>query len=483
MAPQWLLTRPHHSANIFLQKMKELKEDAIKELKANLRGGMIEPQDAGYDDARKVYNAMIDKKPRLIAKCTDVADVIACVNFARENNMLLSIRGGGHNAGGLGICDDGLVIDLAPIKYTRVDPAAETVTVGGGCTWADVDHATHTFGMAVPSGVISTTGVGGLTLGGGIGHLTRKCGLTIDNMVSADVVLANGKFVHANADENPDLFWALRGGGGNFGVVTAFTFKLNKVDIVYAGPMLYELSDAAEVMKWYRKFIVNAPDDLNGWFAFLTVPPGPPFPENLHLKKMCGIIWCCTKPQAEAEKMFGPIRAFKKPALDFVGPIPQPALQGMFDPIYPPGLQWYWRADFVNELSDDAIAQHVRFAQAMPTMHSTMHMYPINGAAARVGKDETAWSYRDANWAQVMVGVDPDPANKEKITKWTKDYFDALHPFSAGGAYVNFMMEEGEDRVKATYGNNYERLVAIKNKYDPNNLFRVNQNIRPSSKK
>jgi hypothetical protein len=295
--------------------------------------------------------------------------------------------------------------------------------------------------------------------------------------------LANGKFVHANADENPDLFWALRGGGGNFGVVTAFTFKLHQVDIVYGGPMLYELSAAAEVMKWYRKFIVDAPDDLNGWFAFLTVPPGPPFPENLHLKKMCGIIWCCTKPQAEAEKMFEPIRAFKKPALDFVGPIPQPALQSMFDPIYPPGLQWYWRADFVNELSDDAIAQHVRFAQAMPTMHSTMHMYPINGAAARVGKDETAWNYRDANWAQVMVGVDPDPANKEKITKWTKDYFDALHQFSAGGAYVNFMMDEGEDRVKATYGANYQRLAEIKAKYDPANLFRVNQNIKPSGTK
>jgi FAD/FMN-containing dehydrogenase len=460
-----------------------LNATSVNELKQTLRGRVIEPTDKDYNDTRKVYNAMIDKKPRLIAKCVDVADVIACVNFARENKMLLSIRGGGHNAGGLGICDDALVIDLAPIKYTRVDPATETVTVGGGCTWADVDHATHAFGMAVPSGIISTTGVGGLTLGGGIGHLTRKCGLTIDNMVSADVVLANGKFVHANADENPDLFWALRGGGGNFGVVTAFTFKLHKVDIVYAGPMLYELSNAAEVMKWYRKLIVNAPDDLNGWFAFLTVPPGPPFPENLHLKKMSGIIWCCTKPQAEAEKMFEPIRAFKKPALDFVGPIPQPALQSMFDPIYPPGLQWYWRADFVNELSDDAIAQHVRFAQTMPTMHSTMHMYPINGAAARVGKTETAWNYRDANWAQVMVGVDPDPANKEKISKWAKDYFDALHPFSAGGAYVNFMMEEGEERVKATYGGNYQRLAEIKAKYDPTNLFRVNQNIKPSGTK
>ncbi len=459
--------------------MSNISGDSIKDLKSRLRGALIEPGDAGYDEARKVYNAMIDKKPRMIARCADVADVMSCVNFARENKLLLAIRGGGHNAGGLGIADGALVIDLAPIKYTRIDPQAQTVTVGGGCTWGDVDHATHAFGMAVPSGIISTTGVGGLTLGGGIGHLTRKCGLTIDNMLSADVVLANGKFVRASKDENADLFWALRGGGGNFGIVTAFTFKLHKIDMIYGGPMLYELSDAAEVMKWYRQFILKAPDDLNGWFAFLTVPPGPPFPENLHLKKMCGIIWCCTLPQAQAEEMCKPIRAFKKPALDFVGPLPQPALNSMFDPIYPPGLQWYWRADFVNELSDDAIAQHVLFAQAMPTMHSTMHMYPITGAAARVGKTETAWNYRDAKWAQVMVGVDPDPANKEKITKWTKDYFDALHPYSAGGAYVNFMMDEGEDRVKATYGDNYKRLAEIKAKYDPANLFRVNQNIKP----
>jgi FAD/FMN-containing dehydrogenase len=460
-----------------------LIEDSIKDLKAVVRGGLIEPNDQGYDDARKVYNAMIHKKPRLIVRCADVADVIASVNFARENQLLLAIRSGGHNAGGLGIADDALVIDLAQIKYTRVDPSARTVTVGGGCTWGDVDHATHAFGFAVPSGIISTTGVGGLTLGGGIGHLTRKCGLTIDNLLSADVVLANGNFVKASADENADLFWALRGGGGNFGVVTSFTFKLHEIDMIYGGPMLYELSDAAEVMKWYRELVVKAPDDLNGFFAFMTVPPAPPFPEHLHLKKMCGIVWACTAPQSKAEEMFKPIRAFKKPALDFVGPLPQPALQSMFDGLYPPGLQWYWRADFVNELSDKAIAEHFRFAQALPTMHSTMHLYPINGAASRVGKNETAWSYRDANWAQVMVGVDPDPANKEKITKWTKDYFDALHPYSAGGAYVNFMMEEGEERVKATYGDNYQRLVAIKNKYDPQNLFRVNQNIKPSGTK
>jgi FAD/FMN-containing dehydrogenase len=461
----------------------KLDENSIQQLKAAVRGRIIEPTDKDYDDARKVYNAMIDKKPRLIVRCFDVADVIASVNFARENGRLLAIRSGGHNAGGLGIADDALVIDLAQIKYTRVDPAARTVTVGGGCTWGDVDHATHAFGMATPSGILSTTGVGGLTLGGGIGMFTRKCGLTIDNLLSADIVLANGRFVKANSDENTDLFWAIRGGGGNFGVVTSFTFKLHAIDTVYGGPMLYDFNETTDVMKWYRSFITEAPDDLSGYFALLTVPPAPPFPEHLHLKKMCGIVWACTAGQNEAEEMFKPIRAFKKPALDFVGPIPHPALQSMFDGLYPPGLQWYWRAHFVNELSDEAIAEHVRFGATLPSMHSTMHMYAINGAASRVGKQDTAWNYRDATWAQVMVGVDPDPANKEKLIRWTKDYHDALRPYSAAGAYVNFMMDEGEDRVKATYGDNYQRLVAIKDKYDPQNLFRVNQNIKPSGTK
>ncbi len=453
---------------------------AVATLKANLRGRLLQPGDPDYGEARKVYNAMIDKKPRLIARCADVADVIHCVNFAREHHLLVAIRGGGHNGAGLGTCDDGLVIDLSPIKYIRVDPTARTVTVGGGCTWGDVDHATHAFGMATPSGIISTTGVGGLTLGGGIGHLTRKCGLSIDNLISADVVLADGSFVMANAQENPDLFWALRGGGGNFGVVTSFTFRLHPIDTLYAGPMLYELSEAADVLKWYRQLLPSAPDNLNGFFAFLTVPPAPPFPEHLHMKKMCGVVWAYTGPLDKAEETFKPIRAFKKPAVDLVGPMPHPALQSMFDTLYPPGLQWYWRADFVNEISDEAVAQHVRFGAALPTMHCTMHLYPIDGAASRVGKTDTAWNYRRAKWTQVMVGVDPDPANNEKIISWSKSYYNALHPYSAGAAYVNFLMnDEGQERVKKTYGDNYERLVAIKTKYDPENFFRVNQNIQP----
>jgi len=457
-----------------------LNETAIAALKSELRGELIEPNDTRYDAARKVYNAMIDWKPRLIAHCADVADVIAAVKFARENKLPLSIRGGGHNAAGLGICDDGLVIDLSPIKYVRVDPKKRTVLVGGGALWGDVDHATHAFGLAVPAGIISTTGVAGLTLGGGIGHLTRQCGLTIDNLLAVDVVLADGRFVTASANENSDLFWAVRGGGGNFGVVTSFLFKAHPIHTNYAGPMLWPMEDAPEILRWYRDFIVKAPNSLNGFFAFLTVPPGPPFPEHLHNKKMCGIVWCYTGPLDKAERVFKPIRKFKPPALDLVGPIPHPALQSMFDALYPPGLQWYWKADFVRKLSDEAIALHVEHGALLPTMHSTMHLYPIDGKARSIRNGATPWSYRDANWAGVIVGVDPSPANKERITDWAKDYWTAVHPHSAGGAYINFMMDEGTDRVRATYGKSYDRLAKIKKRYDPANLFRVNQNIAPA---
>ena len=446
-----------------------------------LRGKLIQPGDADYDAARKVYNAMIDRRPRMIARCVDVADVMAAVSFAREQKLLLAVRGGGHNGGGLGICDDGLVIDLSGMRDVRVDPAACTVRVGGGATWGDVDHATHAFGLACPSGIISTTGVGGLTLGGGIGHLTRKLGLAIDNLLEADMVLADGQFVRASEKENPDLFWAIRGGGGNFGVVTSFLFRLHPLKNVIGGPTLWHLDQAGDVMRWYRDFIRTAPPELNGWFAFITVPPVAPFPEALHLKKMCGVVWCYTGPESEAEKVFAPIRAFGPPALYGIHAMPYPALQSAFDPLYPPGHQWYWRADFVNEISDAAIAVHTQFAARLPTPQSTMHLYPIDGRAHAVGNDETAFSYRDANWAAVIVGVDPDPANREMITAWTKQYWEALHPHSAGGAYVNFMMDEGQDRVQATYRGNYQRLAKLKQKYDAGNLFRVNQNVRPAA--
>lgn len=456
-----------------------LKND-VAQFRSQLRGSLIEPDDAGYEQARTVYNAMISRKPRLIAQCLDAADVMAAVRFGREHDLLVSIRGGGHNAGGLGICDDGLVIDLSLMRYIRVDPVTRMVRVGGGCRWGDVDHATHAFGLAVPSGIISTTGVGGLTLGGGLGHLTRKYGLTIDNLLEADVVLADGSSVVASAEENADLFWALRGGGGNFGVVTSFLFQAHPVHTVCAGPMLWELDQAADVMKWYREFIVQAPEEVNGFFAFLTVPPAPPFPAELHLKKMCAIVWCCLESMEQANQFLEPIRSFRRPAAELFGPMPYPSLQTVFDQFYPPGLQWYWKADFVKQLPDEAIALHIQHAAAMPTMHSTMHLYPINGAAQRTGKGDTPWNYRDAVWSEVIVGVDPDPANQNRITAWARGYWEALHPFGAGGAYVNFMMEEGQDRIRASYGENYGRLAAVKAKYDPQNFFRVNQNILPA---
>jgi FAD/FMN-containing dehydrogenase len=454
--------------------------ETIAQFRAQLRGELIEPGSASYETARKVYNAMIDKKPRLIAKCVDVADVIAAVKFGRTSGLRVSIRGGGHNVGGLGIADDALTIDLSGIRYVHVDPTANTVRVGGGCTWGDVDHATHAFGLAVPTGIISTTGVGGLTLGGGLGHLTRKFGLTIDNLLGADVVLADGRFVTANAHENSDLFWALRGGGGNFGVVTSFLFKAHPVSTVSAGPMFWELDDAADVLKFYREFITKAPDIVNGWFAFLTVPPAPMFPEALHGKKVAAILWCCPVPLDEANKLLEPVRQFRKPILDGVHVAPLPALNSIFDPLFPPGLHMYWKADFFKELSDAAIAEHVQWGSRMPTALSTMHLYPVNGAAHNVGNNDTAWSYRDAVWSEVIVGVDPDPANKDKITNWARGYYDAVHPYSAGGAYVNFMMEEGDDRVRASYRDNYGRLAKVKAKYDPDNFFRVNQNIKPA---
>jgi FAD/FMN-containing dehydrogenase len=452
--------------------------DATAALAELLRGEVIGEHDAGYDDARTLYNAMIDKRPRMIARCVDAGDVIAAVGYARENGLEVAVRCGSHNGAGLGSVDAGLVIDLSAMRGVRVDPERRTAEVLGGSLLGDVDHATHAFGLAAPFGIIGTTGVGGLTLGGGIGHLTRKLGLSIDNLIAADVVLADGSFVTASEDHHEDLFWALRGGGGNFGVVTSFTFRLTPISTVVGGPTLFAFERSAEVLRWYREFLPNAPEDLNGFFAFLTVPPAPPFPEDLHLKKVCGVVWCYAGQPEDADETFKPVRELR-PDLDGIGPMPVPVLQSMFDGLYPHGDQWYWRADFVKEISDQAVEAHVEHASRMPTWKSTMHLYPIDGAASRVQGDATPWAYRDARWGQVIVGVDPDPANAPALKQWTVDYFDALHPHSLGGAYVNMMMDEGQERVQASYGGNYERLTQIKRKYDPNNLFHINQNIEP----
>jgi FAD/FMN-containing dehydrogenase len=410
-----------------------------------------------------------------------VADVISAVNFARENDLLLAVRGGGHNGAGLGVVDGGLVVDLFGMNSVRIDPETRTVRVEGGATWGDVDHATHAFGLAVPTGIISTTGVGGLTLGGGHGYLTRTSGLTIDNLLSADVVLADGDLVKTSEKENADLFWAIRGGGGNFGVVTSFEFRAHPVSTVYAGPTLWPLEQAADAMRFYRNFMAEAPDEMYGFFAFMKVPPGPPFPQHLHFQTMAAVVWSYAGPEEEAEKAFRPVRKFGPPAFEMLGPMSLPALNSMFDPLLSHGLQWYWKHDFVNDLSDESIALHAEHGAKIPTQLSTMHLYPVDGAANRVGKDETAFSYREAKWSAVYAGIDPDLANRETITRWAKDYWEALHPHSAGGAYVNMMMEEGQDRIKTSYRDNYGRLTEVKNEYDPGNLFRVNQNVRPKA--
>ena len=358
-----------------------------EELSTSLRGALIVPGDPAYDQARAVYNAMIDKRPGAIARCRDVADVMTCVNFGREHGIEIAIRGGGHNAGGLGIWDGALVIDLSQLRSTTVDPVARTVRVDAGCTWGDVDHATVAFGMATPSGFISSTGVAGLTLGGGIGYLTRRFGLTVDALLSADIVLADGRFVTASETSHPDLFWALRGGGGNFGVVTSFTFRCYEIGehgTIVGGPVLYDLADIGEVMRWYRELVPSLPEELDGWIAVLTIPPAPPFPESLWGRKACGIVWCYTGPHDRADEVLEPIRTFGSPLVVGLQAMPFPVLQSVFDALYPPGLQWYWRADFFGEISDAAIEVHHTFGQQLPTGHSTMHLYPIDGAAGRV---------------------------------------------------------------------------------------------------
>jgi FAD/FMN-containing dehydrogenase len=457
---------------------------SYEDLAAALRGSLILPGDPEYGQARAVYNGMIDKHPAAIARCRDVADVITCVRFAREHDIEIAVRGGGHSAAGLGVWDDALVIDLSLLRSTTVSPESHTVRVDAGCTLADVDHATAAFGMAVPFGILGSTGVAGLTLGGGVGYLSRRFGLTVDNLLSADVVLADGTFVTASETSRRDLFWALRGGGGNFGIVTSFTFRCHDIGehgTIIGGPVLYDLGDTAEVMRWYRELLPSLPEELSGFFALLTIPPAPPFPEELWNRKACGIIWCYTGPHARADEVLEPVKTFGAPLVAGLQPMPYSVLQSAFDALNPAGLQQYWRADFFSEISDAAIDVHVKYGKQLPTGLSAMHLHPIDGAASRIPADATAFAYRDGGWAGVIIGVDPDPANAGLLSQWARDYWEELHPTSAGGAYVNFLMSEGQERVRAAYRGNYQRLAQTKYRYDPDNTFHINQNIEPAS--
>jgi FAD/FMN-containing dehydrogenase len=451
----------------------------IEQLQERVRGAVITAGSVGYEDARRVYNAMIDKRPRVIVRPADAQDVIAAVNFARENELDLAVRGGSHSVPGFGTCDDGVVVDLSSMRGVTVNPESQTATAQGGATWGDFNDATYPFGLATTGGIISTTGVGGLTLGGGIGYLARGLGLSCDNLISAEVVTADGRLLNANERENEDLFWALRGGGGNFGVVVSFEFRLSPVKDIYGGPIFFELDRAGDVLRFFREFIVDAPEQLGGFPAFQIAPPLPFIPENRHGEPFVAIVACWAGPLDEGERAVQPFRDVAPIVAEFVGPMPYPALNTLFDGLVPPGLQHYWKANFNTELTDAAIEGHLQHAPKLPAVNSTVHLYPINGACHRVGQDETAFAYRDATFATVIAGMWPDPSQNDSNIQWVRDYYEATAPHSETGGYINFMSGDDQDRIEANYRDNYRRLVETKRTYDPGNLFHVNQNITP----
>jgi FAD/FMN-containing dehydrogenase len=451
----------------------------MDEMQAQVRGDVIGPDDERYEDARHVYNAMIDRRPALVVRAVNAGDVMAAVSFARDSGLDLAIRGGGHSVPGFGTCDGGVVIDLSRMRGVRVDPASSTARAEGGATWGDFNAATYPFGLATTGGIISTTGVAGLTLGGGIGYLARGFGLSIDNLLSADVVTADGRFLVASEHENEDLFWALRGGGGNFGVVTSLEFQLHPVRDIYGGPMFFELSEVETILRFYRDFIAEAPEQLGAFPAFQIAPPLPFIPEDRRGDTFIAMVACWAGPIEAGEGALKPFHDVAPVVAEHVGPMPYPALNGAFDALVPPGLQHYWKASFVKELTDDAIAAHGVHGPEVPVVNSTVHIYPIDGAVHRVGAADTAFAYRDANFATVIAGMWPDPAQNEANIAWVRNYYDATAPHSEEGGYVNFMAEDDQARIKSNYKGNYERLVDVKRTYDPGNLFHLNQNIKP----
>ena len=434
--------------------------------------------DEGYDEARLPWQRRFDPRPALVAEASGPVDVRAAISTAREHDLPLVVQATGHGA--VRSADGALLLKTNRMTGVEIDPERRVARVGGGALWSDVLAAAAPYGLGALSGSSAGVGVAGYTLGGGAGWLSRLHGFAADSLLSADVVTADGELLTADAEQLPDLFWALRGGGGNFGVVVSFSFSLQEVSEVLAGPTLWPMEAAPAVMRAFDTYMATAPEIVGGFFLFLEVPPDPSFPAELHGRRMCGIAWCVTDP--DATDVFDDLLAAARPELHGVQRMPFPAWNSAFDGLYPPGHQWYWRADFVRELSDEAIALHVEHAERLPTMQSSMHLYPVNGAAARVSRDATAWAYRDARYGQVIVGVDPDPANAGLLRDWSVAYHEALHPHSMGGAYVNRMMEEGQDRVRASYRDHYDRLAEVKATYDPGNLFRVNQNIAPAGR-
>jgi hypothetical protein len=452
----------------------------MQELQDGVRGEVITADDDGFDEARRVYNAMIDRRPAVVVRPANTGDVMTAVRYAADNELSVAIRGGSHSVPGFGTCDGGVVIDLSSRRGVRVDPGTSTVRVEGGATWGDLNAATYPFGLATTGGIISTTGVGGLTLGGGIGYLARGAGLSCDNLVSADVVTADGSLHVVTEQDGADLFWALRGGGGNFGVVTSFEFRLHPVKDIYGGPMFFELARAGDVLRFFREFIADAPEQFGGFPAFQIAPPLPFIPADRHGEPFVVVVACWTGPLGQGEQALRPFHDLAPVVAEYVGPMPYPALNAMFDALVPPGLQHYWKANFNTELTDAAIQAHLAHAPGLPAVNSTVHIYPINGACHRVGADATAFAYRNATFATVIAGMWPDPAQNETSIGWVRDYYEATAPHSEEGGYVNFMADDDQERIRANYKGNYERLAAIKAEYDPGNLFRHNQNIKPA---
>jgi FAD/FMN-containing dehydrogenase len=454
-----------------------LSPDKLTKLKEGLRGVLLRAEDEDYDEARKVYNGMHDCRPAFIVQAAGVADVIASLNFARENNLEFAVRGGGHSVPGFATCDGGMVLDLRRMKGIRVDPGRRTVRAEGGCTWGDFNHATHAFGLATTGGVVSTTGIAGLTLGGGMGYLSRSCGLSCDNLISADVVTADGRFLNCNEEESTDLFWAIRGGGGNFGVVTSFEYRVHPISEILGGAIFFVLE--AEVLRAYDQFIRRAPVEMGALFATTLAAPLPFIPPDWHGKPVAAVIPCWTGEEKQGQRLLQQIRRFGKIVGEFAGPMPYPAINQLFDQLLPAGLQHYWKANFVREIPEPAVQAHVIHGARTPAIESGTFLMPIDGACHRVARDQTAFSYRDAMYSTVIAGTWPRPEDNEKNIRWVREYYEALRPYSDEGGYVNFMSGDDAARVTANYAENYELLVAVKTKYDPDNLFRRNQNIVP----
>jgi FAD/FMN-containing dehydrogenase len=452
---------------------------SVDPLRERVRGQVLTGGVAGYDEACNVHNGMFAKRPLAVLRAEQVADVIASVNFARDNGLDLSIRNGGHSGPGFGTNDDGLVIDMSPMRTVRVDPRNKTARVDAGATLGDFNHATHAFGLATTGGIISTTGVTGLTLGGGIGYLARAFGLSVDNLISADVVTADGRFLTASARENEDLFWALRGGGGNFGVVTSLEYQLHEVDQVFAGPIFYNLEDADSLLRMFDEFIRDAPEQFGGFPGFQIAPPLPFIPENRHGDTLALAVVHWAGPLDQAEKVLQPFRDVAPIVADGTGPLPYPALNSAFDGLYPKGIRAYWKGAFVKELPEEAIAVHVEHGSRVPEVSATMHLYPINGACHRIGPNDTAFAYRDATYGMVFLASWTDPAKDAERIQWVRDYYQALAPYSEPGGYINFMQDDDYGKIQDNYRQNYDRLVQVKRTYDPGNLFHLNQNIAP----